>query len=228
MPDIYVNKFGRNIDADTGDDVWDAGGAYPFPSAAAATTVESSSVADTLLGTGARTVEIQGLDANYEFISETAELDGTTPVTLANEYLRVYRAKVLTAGTGENNAGNIDIKHGATVLARISANYGQTLMAIYTTRAGHYGWINRWRAVADGNSAAKIAIQTRNAGGAWQTKDVAILTTSSSTFDVEYQFFKKVPEKTDLRVRVLEGANNLDIVSQLDIKESTEGEVFGR
>jgi hypothetical protein len=130
-----VHKFGYNADVDTTtdpEDVWDAGGLYAFPSAAAETSIVSSAGADDLASTGARTVRVEGLDANYQVITEDVEMDGATPVVLSAEFLRVYRAQVLTAGSGGINAGAIDVKHGATVLARIGIGNGQTLMAIYT------------------------------------------------------------------------------------------------
>ena len=215
-PTIY--KFGRNVDSDTGDDVWDGSEPYPFPSAAATTTIVSASTADASAGTGAKTVQVEGLDSDWMHATEVATMDGDQAVTLSTQFLRVYRAKVLTAGTGETNAGNIQIKHGSTVLAQISAAYGQTLMAIYTLPATYYGWLANWRCSTDGNTAAKMALQTREFGGAWQTKDVVLLDTSgSSSIQIRRIGFSRFPPKTDFRVRVLTGGNVLDVVSQFDL-----------
>ena len=42
---------------------------------------------------------------------------------------------------GADNLGNIDIKVSTTVVARITATKGQTLMAIYTIPAGYTGYL---------------------------------------------------------------------------------------
>ncbi len=69
--------------------------------------IVSDSADDTLLGTGARTLFIEGLDLNGNTISETIDMDGLTNVTTVNSYNRVNDMKVLTAGLTEFNQGSI-------------------------------------------------------------------------------------------------------------------------
>lgn len=136
--EFFIRKFGRNDDVDTGsapEDIWDFGGLYPFPTAAAATTIVSDNAADTGAGTGLQQARVFGLDANFLEVQEDVTLNGVAPVALANQYLRVHRVFGIAFGTGETNAGNIDVQHGATVLARVIPGRGQTLMAIFTTPA---------------------------------------------------------------------------------------------
>ena len=61
--------------------VWVGGGTYSFPTSATTTTISSSSADDTAAGTGARTVRVEGLDAAYALVSETASMNGQTGVT---------------------------------------------------------------------------------------------------------------------------------------------------
>ena len=225
--DLYknVHKFGRNVDIDTGvglpEDIWDAGAAYAWPAAAAETTIVSSSADDDTGGTGAITVEVYGLDANYMAINETATLNGAAAVTLSKQYLRVFRAKVLTAGSGEVNAGNIQIKHGATVLAQITADYGQTLMAIYTIPADFIqAWLVKWYVTLTKKqaTAATVAIQMRSFGGAWQTKEVIGISNTSGDWQYEYPQWIAVAPKTDIRIRALDvTADNTDISAGFDL-----------
>ena len=72
---------------------------YVFPSAAQIMQVKSTDAADTM------NLLIQGLDANYDRISETVTLAGTSVVSTTKEFLRINGAIIL-AGT---NAGTIDI-----------------------------------------------------------------------------------------------------------------------
>lgn len=220
---IPLHKFGHNPDVDTGaaEDVWDGGGLYTWPTSAAATTIVSASTDDDAEGTGAQTVFVQGLDANGALLSETATMDGTSAVTLSGEYLRVFRAYVVSAGTGETNAGNIQVKHGATVLAQITAGYGQTLMAIYTVPtdypvAGLAQWyVTLGRAIT---SVGEVAMLQRSNGGAWRTVELISMSNTSSSFQYNYPVWLDLKPLTDICIRVLSvTANNTTVSAGFDI-----------
>ncbi len=109
-------KFGKNSDIDTGtdpEDIWNGGGTYTgFPTSAAETLeIFSSDAADTSAGTGARTVTIYNLldSTGAESPSITVSLSGTTPVSLGalTYYRGGSRMKVITAGSGGENAGTL-------------------------------------------------------------------------------------------------------------------------
>ena len=207
-----IHKFGNNANIGTAtvpEDVWDGSIAYPFPAAAAAGTIVSDSADDAAAGTGAQTVRIFGIDTNWADISEDIGMNGATPVALSNEYLRVHRAYVLTAGTGETNAGNIAIAVGGTTVAQIGTGFGQTLMAIFSTAAGETWQLLSWFAAIAGKTAAfaEVALQTRTDGGAWRTKMIVQI---SDTAPLNYTFPVPVivAPKTDVRVRVLDVAAN--------------------
>jgi hypothetical protein len=59
-------------------------GDLSYAAAALQMTVSSSSASDTSAGTGARTVLITGLNANYAVISESVTMNGQTAVTTTN------------------------------------------------------------------------------------------------------------------------------------------------
>ena len=65
-------KFGINGDVGTSvETVWAQGGTYVYPASATVMKISSSSADDASGGTGARTIAIFGLDANYNEISES-------------------------------------------------------------------------------------------------------------------------------------------------------------
>ena len=138
-----LHKFGYNPAITTAtdpEDVWDAGGVYPWPTAAAATNIVSTDADDTDGGSGARTVWVQGLDSDGMLIDETVTLNGTSQVNLTQQFYRVFRARVVLSGATGTNEGDIQIRHNTTALAQISQGYGQTLMAIYTVPANYRYW----------------------------------------------------------------------------------------
>lgn len=207
-----VHKFGANPDIDTAaaEDIWDGGGDYPWPSAAAETTIQSSSANDAAEGTGARTVQVYGLDTNFLEIDEVVTLNGTTAVTLTKAYRRVHRARVLTAGSGGVNAGAITVQHGATVITRISTGMGQTLMAIYTVPADYtQALMLAWYATLEDTQASKgrVALMTREFGGAWQTKEL-VGVSDSAGWDYVFTIPQRYPAKTDIRIRALAVSSN--------------------
>ena len=93
-----------------------AGGTYTGHPYTLGETVHifSTSASDSALGTGARTVEIKGLDTNRFIISEIITMNGTTPVVSANIYTRVDTLTVLTAGSTGKTVGTIYARHSVT------------------------------------------------------------------------------------------------------------------
>lgn len=213
-----VLKFGYNADVGTSSEtVWDAGGLYPWPSAAAATTIVSTDVKDTSDGVGARTVQVYGLDEDYKQIDETAILNGTSAVTLTNDYLRCFRMKVLTAGSELDNAGSIQVKHSTTVIAQISAGYNQTLMAVYTVPAGYSGqaYLVNWHANLGKLKDAEMTLWVREHGGVFQVKDLA--RAYQANLERNYQIALKIPEKADIEIRAVSENASTPVAAGFDL-----------
>lgn len=135
-----VALLGHNPDIPTAsaEDVWEGGGDYPLLAAASQLEIVSTSAADAAAGTGARTVLIQGLDANWLPISETLTLNGTTPVTTVNSYLRINLMTTVTAGSGGQNAGDLTLRvvGGGSTQSIARAGYGFGRQAVYTVADG--------------------------------------------------------------------------------------------
>lgn len=225
-----VFKFGANPDVDSGtvpEDVWDAGGVYPFPSSAATLSVVSDDVNDDVGSTGATSIEIQGLDSNYALITESVDLDGTPPVATTSSFLRVFRALVTSAGTTETNEGTITISHTATTVATIRPSLGQTLMAIYTVPANCVALVDDWvSSIQKKQSAsAQLAFQVRPFGGAWNTKQTVSVVAQGTPFvGRDSKSFFRVPEKADIRIRVLDcDSTDVAIGSSFDFLLKTLG-----
>lgn len=142
-PDVRrVTALGNNPDVDVGsvpEDVWSGGGLYPFMAAATSLELVSSSASDTSAGTGARTVLVSGLDAAYVEQSDTITMNGLTAVALPRQYFRINQLLVLTAGTAENNVGDLTLRDAGAGATRaiIPATSGISRQAVFTVPAGH-------------------------------------------------------------------------------------------
>lgn len=135
-----VAALGNNPDVDTAavEDVWSGGGAYPWMTGATSLEIVSDSANDAAAGTGARTVLINGLDANYVAVAQTITLNGTNAVAIPTQLFRINSALIVSAGSGKVNAGTITIRNsgGGSTRAIIPVGYGITRQAVFTVPAG--------------------------------------------------------------------------------------------
>lgn len=226
-----VYKFGNNAQvADSIETIWQQGGLYSYLSAESVLKVSSGSANDTSAGTGARTVELFGLDGDYNEISETVTLNGQTAVNTTLSYLRINRMIVRSAGSGGANAGIIYAGTG-TVTTGVPANIyatingdgsNQTLMALWTVPAGYTGYLMQYD-VSNGTTSntpavCKLLLVARPQGEVFQSKDVKSLTTGmhiENTLVVPIKF----AEKTDIEARAVSSSNSVtfDISASFEI-----------
>lgn len=229
-----VNKAGINTDIDTGsipEDIWDVGGTYTgFPNTSGETiSVLSSSATDTNgNASGAWTVRITGLDADYNTQSETFTLNGTTPVTGALTFTRVHTAQVVTSGTSNSvfNVGTITVRHTTTtanVFLSIRPGTNQSNCSAYTIPAGYTAFMrtittNILSASAT-TAAADYSIWTQSAlkTNAPRLRRPSATYYGGETVDVIYGGLI-FTEKTDMILRVTNvSANNTSITGGYDL-----------
>ena len=193
-----INKFGYNESVGSSYEVVSDLGSAHYPTSAAAASIVSASTADTAAGTGARTVEIQGLDGNYEELTEVVTMNGTAAVSTTGSFLRIFRMRVVTAGTGETNAGNITATIGSNV-ARILAGQGQTLMAIYTVTKGKTAFLMKFQVSISKSQEVAFQLRARERDGAFNVK--GLWGTFANTVTYDYPVPLKFEEFTDIEVR---------------------------
>lgn len=143
-----ANVFGRNPASANGEDVSDISGIVTLPTVAGAVTLASSSTSDDgdPVGTGARTVQLHGLDANWEeAISDEITMDGTTTVTPGLSWTRIHFVEVLQVGSVGSNVGTITFNIAGDAQVAISPNMSHTHSTIYTVPANYSkAFIKRW------------------------------------------------------------------------------------
>jgi len=201
-----VFKFGYNGEIQNVEEtIWDVGGLYAYPSSAVSMTATSSA------GASDENVEvtIQGLDTNYDELSETATLNASGTATTTGSFLRVYRAFVSSSSA---STGNISITNSSTTYAYISIADQQTLMALWTVPAGYTAYLFQIDTTAftiQNNKVATIRMLTREVNGVFRTQNKFDLFAGS--YHQEITCPQPIPEKTDIEFRAIADSSNADL-----------------
>jgi len=201
-------KFGFNPDINgTEETVWDAGGIYVYPSAAVAMTATTD--AGTPADDNGVKILIQGLDANYNEVSQEVTLAGVGTATTTQTFIRVFRAYV---SGSQAPTGTINITNGGTTYARVSLGDNQTLMSMWTVPAGYTAYLSHLNIASGtptGGQYMLVKLVAREFGGVFRTQlKQSIGSNGVADFVIEYPL--SFLEKTDIEVRASgSGANNL-------------------
>jgi hypothetical protein len=134
-------------------DIWPGAaiqGVRNLPTSVFQIAVASDSAQDILTsGSGAWTVQIVYLDANYASQTLNVNLNGQTAVATGVNALRIQSAQVIAAGTGGVNAGNIYVYDATSSLsggvpqtatklyAQIATGYNTDGLGMYTVPTGY-------------------------------------------------------------------------------------------
>lgn len=141
----HINKFGANSDItkDTTEDVWDGGATYTFPKVADITHMHQDVDQPTLRG---GKIELQGLDANWDAITQIALLDPTDTsniVAIPTPMIRIFRMKVMEDVVSSSDI-HVDNAGDTIHYAIMTAGNNQTLMAIYTVPRGKTAYLTHY------------------------------------------------------------------------------------
>lgn len=214
----HIEKFGMNLDVDHDKEtIWDGGGIYTYIETAETLTATSSDPQDNPTGTGANNIEIQGMNQAGEVVTETINVGATT----TGEFKRVFRVRVISAGSSGVNEGTISVTSDdtSTVLAIIgvdgtgnkAAGRGQTFMAQYTIPTGKTGYITQWTVGAGKHNADAIAmLMTRDldapGDGSWNARDIIVV--NATTYAKNYNIPIKLNAGDDIEIRAYSTVNN--------------------
>lgn len=188
MRTVHIFGFNRTI-ATAYETVWNnGGGIYTFPAAADTLDLVSSSESDTM------GVLIEGLDANYQQISEVVTLNGTSSVETTKSFLRINSARIVSG----NNVGNITIGDGSTNFAYIEATYGIQQAALFTVPAGFTFYITQVD-FTSGTLTGNKYLTARACANFNEGPELHFFETTFVTSQLKYdlQVPYAVPEKTD-------------------------------
>jgi hypothetical protein len=169
---LEVFKFGQNSAVGTTpEDIWNGGGMYEgFLDVAEAVQIRAGGNAnDAAAGTGARVVQVEGLDASGDeaFAQLIPNGTGASAASLV-EFSRVFRAYTLDCGSALSNVGDVVIETSSTgtEMVDIPAELGQSLASFYTVPAGHTAALKSLSVTVEGPSGGTNVwmLQRRGAG----------------------------------------------------------------
>jgi hypothetical protein len=191
-----VNKFGLNLDIDTGttpETIWSNGGVFPFLDAGISMSIKSSAAADTLAGTGAQKVRITYYQTDNTEITVEKDMDGVSLVLIDADTKIVTRIEVIQTGTSMTNEGKItvvDTATGLVVYQSVEIGEGQTLSAVQICPKGkkglivkHYVTYAKFQSPA---GTADMRLKLRQANGSILTKHAVELSTIKEVDEYEY------------------------------------------
>ena len=234
---LSVNKFGRNIEIDSGvtADIWDGGHTgdqsllWVAPTQARTHTIASTSASDTDGGVGARRLLLFGL-TNWDTaeVSEEIIMDTGSPPVTTNSYVIIHRMQVTTKGATNVNVGTITATAtgDGTVTAQIRVSEGQTQMTIYGIPSIQKAYVGR------------LYGNVNKAGGATGLIDCSLRvnpepqdellnfvvkhtfglqTVGTSALTINYYVPKEIVGPAIIKVQALSGTDNMDLSAGFDL-----------
>ena len=216
-----VLKFSTNENVSNAwEDVWSRGGTLTHLTTAAQLEAISSSTNDTALGTGARTIQVEGLDADFNLITEILTMNGTSAsVSTTQAFIRVFRCFIVVCGTyGGVNAGTITIRVAGAGVAQAEipliegVGASQTLMSHYTTPANATAYIVGMHYGVGANKVVNVSLETRENADNTTVFSPWRIVLHLHGISVDSSLIPpvpiKIPPKTDIRVRAIEAAGS--------------------
>jgi len=213
LSNIGVFKFGvQDAVQNVEQTVWEYGGIYTYPTTAVVMTVTSSAGAT---DNGCE-IAVNGLDENYNEVTEVLTLSGAGTATTTTTFIRVFRGYV--AGS-QDTTGNVIIGNGANVYSYVNSD-NQTLQAFYTIPAGYTARLlqtDHTISTEQNNKFGQIRIIVRRPNGVFRTQES--FTIDNGSISRVYSTPIYIPEKSDIEVRAIASGSNafLHISSTIEL-----------
>lgn len=217
-----VYKFGYSTVIDgTLYPIWNVAANRVYLTTAATMKVSSSSANDTSpSGTGAHIVLVEGLDQNYNPISEYITLTGQTAVNTTKSYLRVTGITVTDRGVNGGNVGTIYVGTGtvtsgvpAVIHEVVPPGFNKEASGVYTVPAGYTAYLRVGGLSGQDNGAGYMTgrLVVSNQGSPFVTSAVTVFTTGQVNYDFPYPV--AIPEKSDIEARAVSSSGTNTVSS---------------
>ena len=226
---IMVRKFGASAAIGTTlETVWSKGGVYAFPTASTMRIAAGGNANDTVAGTGARYVAINGIeDVTWDEVTEVVATAGTSAsASTTTVFARVHRSYVTEVGAyGGVNAGDINIEDSGSTgtYAFIETGFSQTEMCIYTVPTGYVGYVTRISASAETSKPMELhGVVRRNADNTANPSPIQTVfrrLSLENEFTIEFTAPDALPARADFWIEAKRlSAGTSSIYAELDIQ----------
>ena len=228
---VIQHGYNGAINTTSAEDLWTQGGAWAAPVAAVVHHIASASASDSAGQLGATSVQVYGLDTNFDQINEVVTLAGTTDVTTTNAYSRLTRMIVRSCSDGSAGQANVGAitatssDAAGTVTCAIAAGNNQSRQAIYTVPRNTVGVIRRIHGGPGQAVATRINIRlwVRPQGEVWQLADA--FASNGPLASVVYDNGFILPAYSDVKLDAIVGVNSSSAkgTMQIELGFNTEG-----
>lgn len=217
-----IYKFGYSTLIDgTIYPIWNVAANRVYLTTAAAMQVSSSSANDASpSGSGAHIVLIEGLDQNYNPISEYITLAGQTAVPTTKSYLRVTGITVTDKGVNGGNVGTIYVGTGtvttgvpAVIHEVVPPGFNKEASGVYTVPAGYTAYLRVGGLSGQDNGAGYMTgrLVVSNQGSPFVASAATVFTTGQVNYDFPYPI--AIPEKSDIEARAVSSSGTNTVSS---------------
>ena len=178
-------------------------------------TVNTASASD-----DGRTVLINGLDANYDEITETVTCNNASAPTTTTGFFRINDA-IFTKSSGAN-VGDITITNTGTTYAKIDAGIGKSQASIFTVPAGKSFYLYRIDAFSNDSTASKPGIFRNYVKYSTGAVYVVARTTFLSNMNIQRRVPFKYSQKEDIQfqLRTGSGTHEMNVFGEGVLKDN--------
>lgn len=210
---ISVHKFGAipSMSISATGTIWDINDTlYPWSAWATPGVVTALTVA---AGDNGKILTVEGLDANYDLVSENITLSSSGSAAGIQTFSRLFRGYIST-GSG-TNVGNITVQIGGTTILQVNANFGQTLMSVYTIPNGYTGYLTQVICTTQNSHDMEGTIFIKPLNGVFRIAH--IFEASYDSYFYRFDVPLKITEKSDIDFRAFNRTNNARITAAFDL-----------
>jgi len=217
---FHVSGLNASV-ASTFETLWPQSSVYSYQTVAERLSISSTSASDTYGGAGARTLNIEGLDANYRLQNENIKMAGQTPVYTKLNYLRIFRMVVktgLAVNIGTIYAGTGAVVAGVpqNVFNMIEPLYNTSFCGIWTVPAGYTLYVTDEYASEVAAKDTHIALVVKPFGEVRQIERIHII--ESTSYAHKYTVPMPVAEKTDIELMAKSAGGSGIVMAAITVK----------
>lgn len=201
----------------TSNTIWNGVGDYPWPSVASQLQIVSTDANDTVLGNGARTIMLVGLDENFMEYIEVVSMNGINNVTTTGSFIRINSAHVITSGNAGGCVGEITITHitDNNIISYIEIGSNRSLQAVFTVPSSKKALIVELGATTGKGKSVILEYYAKPENETFTLRHESQLYQNSTLLKpkIPYSF----PSKTDFHVKGSSDVSSTEVSLYVDL-----------